>query len=154
MLLDEMAGNKDETAAVGVGERSEPKPTAAAPAASTEVAAKPIRRQFTADYKRRIVADAERCDDAGGIGALLRREGLYSSHLSNWRRQYREGGLKALADDKRGRKRSERNPLEAKVRQLEKDKAKLEKKLRKAETLIDLQKKVAAILAEDDEATS
>ena len=99
------------------GERSEPDRSGGAsnpggasraiPAASVpdpEVAAKAARRRFTGDYKRSIVEQADACQDAGAIGALLRREGLYSSHLSTWRRQARQGELAALAPKKRGRK--------------------------------------------------
>lgn len=147
MLLVEMGKSKARSVAPagGASERSELEPPAAG--RGVEVPAKPERRRFSAEYKRRIVEQAERLQGIGEIGSLLRREGLYSSHLSKWRQQYRDGALKGLRDDKRGRKRIERNPLEAQVRQLEQDKARLEKKLRKAEALIDLQKKVAAILA-------
>ncbi len=70
----------------------------------TEVKSKPRRRQFTAAYRRRIVREAEACTEPGAIGALLRREGLYSSHLSTWRREVEEGELAALAGKKRGPK--------------------------------------------------
>jgi transposase-like protein len=139
-------------AAGGVGERSEPQPPAERRFSNGEAPAKARRRQFTAAYKRRILAEVDRLKgDSGAIGALLRREGLYSSHVSNWRRQEREGGKQALASNKRGRKPKERNPLEPELRQLEKENRRLQKKLRQAELLIDLQKKVAAMLAEDDD---
>ena len=94
------------------GERSEPDRRggvsssggAARAVPDPEVAAKPKRRRFTADYKRSIVEQAEAGQDAGAIGSLLRREGLYSSHLSTWRRQSRQGELAALSPQKRGRK--------------------------------------------------
>jgi transposase-like protein len=83
----------------------------------SEVPAKPKRRRFTADYKRSIVEQADAGQDAGAIGALLRREGLYSSHLSTWRRQRRAGELAALAPKRRGRK-TILNPLVLENRKL------------------------------------
>lgn len=76
-----------------------------------EVDLRPRRRRFSASYKARIVEEAERCTEYGDIGSLLRRKGLYSSHLSTWREQYRAGALDALRDDNRGRKCT-RSPLE------------------------------------------
>ena len=110
-----------------------------------EVAAKPTRRRFTADYKRSIVQQAEACQDAGVIGALLRREGLYSSHLSTWRRQARQGELAALTPKKRGRKTTV-SPLVEENRKLVATNARLTKRLENAELIIDVQKKLAALL--------
>lgn len=110
-----------------------------------EVEACPKRRRFSAAYKARIVEEAEGCTEPGDIGALLRREGLYSSQLSKWREQYRTGALDALRDDKRGRKRR-RNPLEDEVARLRKENARLSGRLDKAEAIIEIQKKVAAML--------
>ena len=135
----------------GEGERSEPQPAIAAP--SVEVLQKPERRRFDAAYKRRIVEEAENCKGKGEIGALIRREGLYSSQLAKWRRQYRDAGQKGLADDKRGRKAKEKNPLEPELRKLEQENRRLQKKLRQAEIIIDIQKKVAAIMALSEEAS-
>lgn len=135
----------------GGGERSEPQPAAERGAGRVEVLAKPVRRRFTADYKRRIVAEAERFHGKGESGALLRREGLYASQLAAWRKLYRDGGLQALSDDKRGRKRKERNPLEPELRKLQQENRRLQKKLMQADLLIDLQKKVAAIMAMSEE---
>ena len=81
--------------------------------------AKPTRRRFSAEYRLRILEEADRCTQPGEIGRLLRREGLYSSHLSVWRKARRNGSLKALAPKKRGAKPAESNPLSGKVRQLE-----------------------------------
>lgn len=106
--------------------------------------AKATRRTFTAEYKFNIVREAERCSEPGAIGALLRREGLYSSHLANWREQ----GVQSLAPKKRGRK-STINPLAARVAQVERENARLQAKLERAEIIIDVQKKVAALLAVD-----
>jgi transposase-like protein len=114
-----------------------------------EVAAKPKRRQFTAAYRLRILEEAGRCTTSGEIGQLLRREGLYSSHLSNWRKAQREGSLAALAPKKRGAKAKVTNPLEPKVRELESKVARLEKELHKAHTILDVQEKVAGLLGFD-----
>jgi len=121
----------------------EGKRSAAAPP-DPEVIDKPIRRRFTSEYKLRIVEEADRCTEPGEVGRLLRREGLYTSHLTSWRKAARTGSLKALSK-KRGRK-SERNPLEEKVRKLEREKARLEKELHKAHLIIDVQGKVAGLL--------
>jgi transposase len=110
-----------------------------------EVAAKPKRRRFTADYKRSMVEQAEAGQDAGAIGSLLRREGLYSSHLSTWRRQARQGELAALTPKKRGRKITV-SPLLEENRKLIATNARLQKRLENAELIIDVQKKLAALL--------
>ncbi len=110
-----------------------------------EVSAKPKRRRFTSAYKARIVEEALACTESGEIGALLRREGLYWSALSLWRRQYQAGALKALKDTKRGRKRTS-DARDVELQQLRRDIAKLTKKLKQAEAIIDIQKKVAAFL--------
>jgi transposase-like protein len=120
--------------------------TAAAPPPDPEVAAKPKRRQFTAAYRLRILEEADGCQGPGEIGQLLRREGLYSSHLSSWRKARREGSLAALSPQKRGAKPKPRNPLEPKVRQLEAKIARLEGELEKAHTILDVQEKVAGLL--------
>jgi transposase-like protein len=104
----------------------------------------PIRRRFTSAYKLRIVEEADRCTEPGEVGRLLRREGLYTSHLASWRKAARTGSLKALSR-KRGRT-AERNPLREKVRKLEREVDRLEKKLHKAHLIIDVQGKVAGLL--------
>jgi transposase-like protein len=111
-----------------------------------EVAAKPKRRQFTAEYRLRILEEADRCTEPGEVGQLLRREGLYSSHLTAWRKARRSGALRGLASKKRGAKPKARNPLEPKVRQLEAKVERLEKELHKAHTILDVQEKVAGLL--------
>lgn len=111
----------------------------------SEVLNQPKRRHFTADYKRSIVEQADAAQDAGAIGALLRREGLYSSHLSTWRRQCRVGELAALAPKKRGRK-TILNPLVLENRKLVAANARLAKRLENAEFIIEVQKKLAALL--------
>ncbi len=121
----------------------ESKRSAAAPP-DPEVVDKPSRRRFAPSYKLRIVEEADRCTEAGAVGRLLRREGLYSSHLTTWRKAARSGSLKALSK-RRGRK-PERNPLEEEVRKLERKNARLEEELRKAHLIIDVQGKVAGLL--------
>jgi transposase len=113
------------------------------PIPDPEVPEKAKRRQFTAEYKRSIVAQA--CRDDGAIGALLRREGLYSSHLTTWRRQKEQGELDALTPKKRGRK-STANPLTEENQRLRKENARLSRRLEQAELIIDVQKKVSALL--------
>ena len=111
-----------------------------------EVPEKRRRRKFTAKYKLRILAEAEACNKPGQIGALLRREGLYSSNLSTWTRQKEAGLLKALSPKKRGRKGKEKNPLAQQVARLERENERLKQQLRKAEIIIDVQKKISQIL--------
>jgi transposase-like protein len=102
------------------------------------------RRQFTAAYKERIVREADACRASGEVGALLRREGLYSSHLVAWRRQLREHGVRGLAGKKRGP--AAKPKLSARELALEREKRKLEKKLARAELIIEFQKKVHGLL--------
>jgi transposase-like protein len=106
-----------------------------------EVLAKAQRRQFTADYKRRILAEADATQEGGAIGALLRREGLYSSHLTHWRRQRDRG----LAPRQRGPK-AKRDPLFEEVRKLKLENGHLTQRLARAELIIDVQKKVSSLL--------
>ena len=116
---------------------------AAIPDPAVEARAK--RRRFPAAYKARVVEEAEGCTESGAIGALLRREGLYSSQLSKWREQYRTGALDALRDDKRGRKAT-KHPLEDENVRLRKQNERLAGRLEQAEAIIEIQKKVAAML--------
>jgi hypothetical protein len=111
-----------------------------------EVLEQKPRRKFTAGYKLRMLDEADACTEPGQIGALLRREGLYSSNLSTWRKQKKQGLLKAMSPKKRGRKRTEKNPLTHRVAQLEKENQLLEQKLKQAELIIDAQKKISEIL--------
>jgi transposase-like protein len=138
------------------GERSEPQRSGAAAKAvagsrsiapsDSEVVAKPKRRTFTAEYKQRILMEAETAAALpGGVGALLRREGLYSSLLAYWRRERAGGILEALTPRKRGPK-STRNPMEEENQKLCRQNARLAEDLRKAHIIIDVQKKVAALL--------
>jgi transposase-like protein len=106
-----------------------------------EVVEKKPRRRFTAQYKLRILEEAEACTESGQIGALLRREGLYSSNLTAWRRQRDDGQLQALSPKKRGRKQKPKNPLAERVAQLERETRRLEHRLKQAQTIIEVQKK-------------
>ena len=110
-----------------------------------EVSSVSGRRRFSAAYKARIVREANACTEPGEVGSLLRREGLYSSSLSNWRKEYRKAGESALADDKRGRKVT-KNPLQGEVEKLRRDLEHTEKKLVQAELIIDFQKNLCEIL--------
>jgi hypothetical protein len=94
----------------------------------------------------RIVEEADRCSESGDIGRLLRREGLYSSHLTKWREARRDGALRGLRSKKRGAKPAAMNPLAPKVRELEAKVARLEKDLHTAHTILDVQEKVAGLL--------
>lgn len=138
------------------GERSEPQRSAAAAKASAdslaasrpdpEVVAKAKRRTYTAEYKQRILEEAEAAATTrGGVGALLRREGLYSSLLAVWRRERANGICEALTPQRRGPK-SKGNPLEEENQKLRRQNARLTEDLRKAQIIIEVQKKVAALL--------
>ena len=111
-----------------------------------EVPEKKPRRRFTAKYKLRILAEADACTQPGQLGALLRREALYSSNLTTWRQQREKGILQAITPKKRGRKQKVTNPLTKKVAQLEKENRRLQQKLRKAGLIIEAQKKISEIL--------
>jgi transposase-like protein len=101
------------------------------------------RRVFTAEYKARVLAEADRCGP-GELGALLRREGLYSSHLTDWRRQREAGGRAGLEPKKRGRKAA---PGSRRIAELERELERTRDRLRQAEAIVDAQKKLALLLA-------
>ena len=103
-----------------------------------EVVPKAERRRFTAEYKLRILTEADACTKRGEISALLRREGLYSSHLDKWREQRRSGALQALAPHKRGPKP---DPQAAEIARLRRENERLQQRLQRAETIIEVQKK-------------
>lgn len=111
-----------------------------------KVEAKAERRRFTADYKLKLIGEADKCQKAGEIGALLRREGLYWSNLSNWRKQRASGELAGLTGKKRGPQRQEKNPLAERVKELERENGRLQRRADLAEGIVELQKKVSAIL--------
>jgi len=112
-----------------------------------QVVAKPKRRRFTAKYKRRILEQADACTKPGEVSALLRREGLYSSHLSSWRQARELGELAALEPKKRGPK-PKTDPRDQKIAQLEKQLAKERARRERAEALVEVQKKLASMLEE------
>ena len=116
----------------------------------TEVVAKAKRRQYTAKYKLRILREVDACQGYGEIGALLRREGVYSSSLTNWRRQRERGELDGLSPQKRGPKL---DPQAIELVRLKREVERLRERLRKAEMIIDVQKKVAQMLGEASEET-
>lgn len=118
------------------GKVSEPMP-------NTEVVVKAKRRQYTAEYKLRILRELDGSQGTGETGALLRREGLYSSHLTSWRRQRERGELDGLAPQKRGPKP---DPQAMELARLQRENERLRERLRQAELIIDVQKKVAQML--------
>lgn len=111
-----------------------------------EVMAKATRRRFTAEYKLKILREAETCTPPGTIGALLRREGLYFSNLRTWRAQLRRVGELGLAPKRRGPAPKPKNPLAARVTALEREVARQKARAARAEALVELQKKVAELL--------
>ncbi len=114
--------------------------------AETEVATRALRRRFTAEYKRRIVREADRCTKPGEIGALLRREGLYSSHLTTWRAARDRGELEGLSPKQRGPKVTPADPRDRKIAEQERELARWKQRAERAEALVEVQKKVAALL--------
>lgn len=112
----------------------------------TEVVAKARRRRFTAAEKLRVLREADRCTKPGELSALLRREGLYSSHLSTWREARRRGELAGLTPRARGPKAKPVDPRDKKIAELERETRRLQARLERAEGLIELQKKVAQLL--------
>jgi transposase-like protein len=101
------------------------------------------RRRFTAEYKLRIVREADACKGDGDVAALLRREGLYSSLLSTWRRQRDEIAKAGLTSRKRGRKAKVEDP---RVKELERENARLQRRLTRVETMLEIQKKTSELL--------
>jgi transposase-like protein len=114
--------------------------------AETEVVAKARRRRFTATEKLRVLQQADRCTRPGELGALLRREGLYSSHLSAWRAARQRGELAGLTPRRRGPQPQRPDPRDRKIAELERDNHRLQARLERAEGLIEVQKKVSQLL--------
>ena len=138
------------------GERSEPQRvlglgtpgrplTASLP--DPEVEAKTHRRRFRVQDKLRILDQFDHCTNSNEVGALLRREGLYSSHLTAWRKQRQEGKLSVVKPQKRGRKEKEVNPLAKELLRLQRENQSLQLRLTQAEMIIDVQKKVSQLLS-------
>lgn len=114
-----------------------------------EVLAKAERRRFTPEYKRRVLQEADACTKSGELGALLRREGLYSSHLASWRTARARGELSGLSSKKRGPKGKAPHPDAKRILQLERENRRLRARAERAEALIEVQKKVAALLGNE-----
>jgi transposase len=114
-------------------------------APAVEVVAKGSRRRFTVEYKRKIVREADGCKTPGAVGALLRREGLYSSHLTVWRAARERGELAGLVK-KRGPAPQTRDPRDKKIAELEREAARWRRRAERAEALVEVQKKLAALL--------
>jgi transposase len=139
------AERREADRSAGAGKTVAPEPPAP-PRPDPEVVVDAKRRTFTAEYKLRILAEADAAAaQPGAIGALLRREGLYSSHLVTWRRERQAGILKGLTPHKRG-PQSKRNPQDEEIQKLRRENQRLTEELRKAEIVIDVQKKVGALL--------
>ena len=124
-----------------------PSERAPTPVVDSEVLPRAKRRSFPAEYKYRILQEADRCTQAGQVGALLRREGLYSSHLTTWRRQRAQD---ALGTQKRGPSPADAATKE--VERLRRENQRLHKRLDKAETIIEVQKKLSSLLGLTSEA--
>ena len=118
-------------------------------AQEVEVSARPRRRYFTAEYKLRIVQEAESCTKPGELGALLRREGLYREQLARWKAARARGEMAGLREAKRGPRGRGRDERDRRIAQLERENRRLQKKLQRAEALIDVQKKVSEIMGID-----
>jgi transposase len=115
-------------------------------AVDTEVPTVAQRRRFTREYKLRILREADRCRQPGEIGALLRREGLYSSHLTSWRVARERGELGSKAAARRGRPADPDRKLRSRIEELERDNDRLRTKLEQAEAIIEVQKKLSKLL--------
>lgn len=113
---------------------------------NTNVLEKPLRRRFTAEYKLRILREADVCTQRGEISALLRREGLSFSNLVVWRRQWEQGQLEALTDNKRGRKAKPSHSLQTENERLLQENQQLAKRLKETELMLDIQKKASRLL--------
>jgi len=142
--------SSDPGASQGARRATEEAPGAADPASGSgsdsEVVARARRRQFTNADKRRILDAADRCTQPGEVGALMRREGVYSSSLSTWRRQREAADLAALAPVKRGPKPDPHRADALHIAQLTRERDKLQRRLDQALLVIDVQKKLAALL--------
>ena len=111
----------------------------------SEVLERPIRRKFSADYKLRVLQEADTLRDPGDLGALLRREGLYASNIAMWNWQREKGELEGLTSKKRGPKEKSPEDLEKRIKELEKDNKRLKRRLDHAEMIIDVQKKISEL---------
>ncbi|SRR5713101_3637275 len=147
VLGEALGGTEGARRATGVSPSAAPlAPVSAEATPETEVVAKAQRRRFTAEYKRRIVREADRCTTTGAIGALLRREGLYASYLTTWRAARDRGELEGLAPKQRGPKVVAPDPRDKKIAEQERELGKWRTRAERAEALVEVQKKVAALL--------
>ena len=155
MVMPQIKDSKT-LAAAGADKEDGRRPTIVSAPAAASPEHRPRRRTFTAQDKLRILAEVERAAGVpGAVGAIVRREGLYSSALSDWRRQRAAGAFQALSPAKRGPKTDEPNPLAAELALSRRDNLRLKQRLERAEAIIEIQKKVAVLLglpaSSDDE---
>jgi transposase len=146
MVMPNEAAKTDGAGGAGAEGGRRPTVVPAPPAAAPELSDRPRRRTFAVQEKLRVLAETDGVVEVGGIGAILRREGLYSSALASWRRQRDSGALGALTPAKRGPKAAVTNPLTAELAQAKRENARLTRRLEHAEAIIGIQKKVAALL--------
>ena len=142
----ERSGGTPATAAAAA-----PPPIERTSAPDPEVVPKASRRRFTSEFKLRVLREADACTKSGQVGALLRREGLYSSHITEWNRLRDNGFLAVAGETRRGRKAKPVDPSAKRLAELEREIQRLSEKLRKAEIIIDFQKKVQALLSMQDQ---
>ena len=116
------------------------------PVPSPEVSERASRKKFTAKYKLRILNEIDSASQRGEVGSILRREGLYSSNISSWRKQRKRGELEGLSPGKRGPKSAKPDPKDKQIKELERQNRKLQRKLARANLLIDIQKKISEIM--------
>lgn len=147
LALEAREGERSETERAGGASPAGGEPVGSRNgSADPEVPAKKPSRRYTAAYKQKVLREADRCTKPGETGALLRREGLYSSLLSSWKRQRAAGELDGLAGKKRGNRSESGGKLSAENKRLRRENRRLERKLRQAEVILDIQKKASELL--------
>ena len=146
MVMEHQAAKMNRVAGAGTEGGRRPTAVPAPATAAPELSDRPRRRTFTVQEKLRILAETDAAAEVGGIGAILRREGVYSSSLSDWRRRRDSGALGALTPAKRGPQRALLNPLTVELAAAKRENARLERRLAHATAIIDIQKKVASLL--------
>ncbi|MGF7212546.1 transposase-like protein [Skermanella aerolata] len=146
MVMPNKVAEMKVTAGAGTEEGRRPTVVPAPAAMDPELVERPRRRTFTAQEKLRILKETDRAARTGDIGAILRREGVYSSSLTDWRRQRDAGAFEALTPVRRGPKAAPADPLEAELTSARQEIARLGQRLERAEAIIDLQKKLSALL--------
>jgi len=139
---EEELGAAERSGAAPNRDKDTPGDTLSVP--DSEVKERPVRRRHTKEYKLRILEEADACSKSGETGALLRREGLYSSSLAVWRRQRREGTLVGLSPKKRGRKGDDKATRE--IKRLRRENERLRRQIEQAKTVIEVQKKLSDVL--------